>query len=199
MILLWKIFCDQIRHLEKKKAVKFLVGQDIAKVNCMKWSGGDIKDLISPKVHLKTSIMEVTLPFIAWKHQHKIKNVITVGIVAFILSAGYFLTTLHNELALNNEHRHHLIKELTHPRNINILVYIHVLEMHLFYTCWKYISNICMFVHLIVRKHLKYILVGDTHKIFSMNSEKYISWTCGWLVGPLSFIPTSHFSLGWPQ
>ena len=83
--------CGQIRHLEKEKAVKFLVGQDIAKVNCMKWSGGDIKDLISPKVHLKTSIMEVTLPFIAWKHQLKIKNVITVGIVtiAFIFSAEY--------------------------------------------------------------------------------------------------------------
>ena len=51
--------------LKKEKAVKFLVETGIAKVNCMKWTGGDIKDLISSKVHLKTSIIGVTLSFIA--------------------------------------------------------------------------------------------------------------------------------------
>ena len=52
--------------LKKEKAVKFLVETDIAKVNCMKWTGGgDIKDLISSKVHLKTSVIGVTLSFIA--------------------------------------------------------------------------------------------------------------------------------------
>ena len=51
--------------LKKEKAVKFLVETDIAEVNCMKWTGGDIKDLISSKVHLKTSVIGVTLSFIA--------------------------------------------------------------------------------------------------------------------------------------
>ena len=62
MCLVANILWGQIRHLKKEKAVKFLVGKDIGKVNCMKWTGADIKDLISPKVHLKTSITGVTLP-----------------------------------------------------------------------------------------------------------------------------------------
>ena len=66
MFFVANILWGQIRHLKKEKAVKFLVGKDIGKVNCMKWTGADIKDLISPKVHLKTSITGVTLPpFIA--------------------------------------------------------------------------------------------------------------------------------------
>ena len=35
---------------------------------------GDIKDLISSKVHLKTSVIGVTLSFIAWKHQLEFKS-----------------------------------------------------------------------------------------------------------------------------
>ena len=56
-----------IRHLKKEKAVKFLVGKDIAKVNCMKWAGGrTLKISFHPKSISRCPLREwLSLPFIA--------------------------------------------------------------------------------------------------------------------------------------